>query len=175
MHIISKEIEGDFGHRVWTQNLDEEFACTTSCKCKALHGHRFKIVPEIYNEDGLQPDGMVTDFNHFAKFKNWVDTFMDHKMLMDAEDPALCRFFPRVYLSKEIVSKYEAAKYNSINTTADDREIYDGLVIVEFVPTAENICKWLAVHILPKFLPKGIKVKSLTFYETPKSFARWEN
>lgn len=176
MYIISKEIEGDFGHRVWTQNLDEEFAMTSSCKCKALHGHRFKIVPELYNEEGLRADGMVTDFSHLAKFKNWVDDVMDHKMLLDLKDPALYILFPKL---QQIVMRpvtYLKAPFdpNEMDHLAEI-EVYEGLTIVDFVPTAENLCKWLAVNILPNFLPKGVRVKALTFYETPKSFARWEN
>lgn len=174
MYIISKEIEGDFGHRVWTQNLDEEFACTTSCKCKALHGHRFKIVPELYNENGLQPDGMVTDFSHLAAFKKWVDTYMDHKMLLDNMDPALYTFFPKIKVIGNNPAKFEKAECIELGTL-EEQEVYEGLTIVYFVPTAENLCRWLAVNILPMFLPKGVRVKSLTFYETPKSFARWEN
>ena len=182
MHIISKEIEGDFGHRVWTQNLDEEFACTTSCKCKALHGHRFKIVPELYNEDGLQADGMVTDFSHLAAFKKWVDAVMDHKLLMDINDPALYTLFPKVIVSSDAnrndstkYRKYELPDMVDGNAPLHELELYQGLTIVHFVPTAENLCKWLAINMLPQFLPKGVRVKSLTFYETPKSFARWEN
>ena len=176
MHIISKEIEGDFGHRVWTQNLDENFACTSSCKCKALHGHRFKIVPELYNEDGLQADGMVTDFSHLAAFKKWVDDIMDHKMLLDLRDPALYILFPKLINDISGTGTFQKAPYdpNELHGLAEV-ELYEGLTIVHFVPTAENLCRWLAVNILPLFLPKGVSVKSLTFYETPKSFARWEN
>lgn len=177
MFIISKEIEGDFGHRVWTQNLDEKFACTTSCKCKALHGHRFKIVPELYNEDGLQADGMVTDFSHLAAFKKWVDEVMDHKLLMDVNDPVFSKMFPKaIFEVGEFKYKsYLQMKHFLTSLTKEEKEIYEGLTIINFVPTAENLCKWLAVNILPTFLPKGIRVKALTFYETPKSFARWEN
>ena len=182
MYIISKEIEGDFGHRVWTQNLEEEFACTTPCKCKAVHGHRFKIVPELYNENGLQADGMVTDFNHLALFKKLIDDIMDHKLLMDINDPAIGLMFPKVtYPLSALMGQalletgYLNNPPNLGNLSISETEIYEGLTIVDFVPTAENICKWLAIDVLPGFLPKGIKVRSLTFYETPKSFARWEN
>lgn len=183
MHIISKEIEGDFGHRVWTQELQEEFACTTSCKCKSLHGHRFKIVPEIASDMGLV-HGMVTDFNHLAKFKNWVDDVMDHKLLMDINDPVLGQMFPKMEypLSALLGQALLETGYLPSPPTIDaaaltdaEKEIYQGLTIVDFVPTAENICKWLAVDVLPRFLPKGIYVTSLTFYETPKSYAKWVN
>lgn len=172
MIVISKEFEGDFGHRVWSQKLDEEFAGTTTCKCKALHGHRFKIVPEIASDLGLQ-HGMVTDFTHFAKFKEWIDLVMDHKLLMDINDPVLKQLFPLLISHKGSKWKYEKAIYDEESCTVDELEIYDGLIIVEFVPTAENIAQWLAVDILPKFLPSHIYVTALTFYETPKSFAKW--
>ncbi len=181
MHIISKEIEGDFGHRVWTQKLEEEFACTTSCKCKAIHGHRFKIVPEIASDKGLE-HGRVTDFSHLAAFKNWVDEVIDHKLLMDIKDPVLGQMFPKMQyplsalLGQGLLETGYLIKPPAIEDLSDsEKEIYEGLTIVDFVPTAENICKWLAVDVLPRFLPKGIYVKNLTFYETPKSYARWEN
>jgi len=177
MYIISKEIEGDFGHRVWTQNLDEEFAWTTFCKCKSLHGHRFKIIPELYNEGGIQEDGMVTDFTHLTAFKVEVDRIMDHKFLMDIKDPLLNTLFPKGRHSSYLLEKngYAQVLIQNPNGSIEEKELYEGLTIVNFVPTAENISKWIAVKLLPKFLPKGIRVKSLTFYETPKSFARWEN
>ena len=70
-HIIYKEFHGCFGHRVWNQNLEEAYADSTSCTCRNLHGHNFKVV--VYLESDKLVNGMVTDFKHLSSFKKWLE------------------------------------------------------------------------------------------------------
>ncbi|MFA7083473.1 MAG: 6-carboxytetrahydropterin synthase, partial [Arcobacteraceae bacterium] len=48
-------------------------------------------------------------------------------------------------------------------------ELYTGYVIVDFVPTSENISAWLLEIIAKKMKPLGVKVSHVEFFETPKS------
>lgn len=50
-----------------------------------------------------------------------------------------------------------------------EKEFYDGFVIVNFVPTSENLCKWLFESVSVKMSNLGIKVAKLDWWETPKS------
>ncbi len=37
--IIDKTFEFCYGHRVWTQKLNGEYAADLKCACRHLHGH----------------------------------------------------------------------------------------------------------------------------------------
>jgi 6-pyruvoyltetrahydropterin/6-carboxytetrahydropterin synthase len=49
-----------------------------------------------------------------------------------------------------------------------EQEIYEGLVLVNFVPTSENLSKWLH-QIIQNKMSHLCKVSQVQFYETPKS------
>ena len=59
----------------------------------------------------------------------------------------------------------EALNYVS----AEEKEFYDGFVIVDFVPTSENLCRWLFNVASQKMANLGVKVSKLDWWETPKS------
>ena len=48
-------------------------------------------------------------------------------------------------------------------------EMYDGYIIVDFVPTSENISTWLLEIIAKKMSRLGVEVSHVEFLETPKS------
>ena len=48
-------------------------------------------------------------------------------------------------------------------------EMYQGFIIVNFVPTSENISAWLLKIVNKKMKKLNIKVSHIEFYETPKS------
>lgn len=50
-----------------------------------------------------------------------------------------------------------------------EKEFYDGFVIVDFVPTSENLCRWLFNVANQKMANLGVKVAKLDWWETPKS------
>lgn len=58
--------------------------------------------------------------------------------------------------------------------SSDDKEIYDSFVIVDFVPTSENLCKWLFDIAQEKMDELGVTVSKLEFYETPKSRSSYQ-
>lgn len=171
---ITKSFEFDYGHRVWTQNLQKDFSCDTELKCRFLHGHR-GVVKVTLSKNKLDEAGMVTDFKHLNWFKKFIDEAIDHKMIMDSHDPALYLLFP---LIKHINLIEKSEGYRVVVTEGDTllQEIYGGLVIVDFVPTSENLSQWLQKLILKKMqsLDPQIQVE-VSFFETPSSCSHYTN
>jgi len=118
-------------------------------KCAHLHGHNYRIhfkcvamppkaqqnqrnfigmqrKPTQQNFDGLDQLGRVVDFSVVkATLCEWVEQNWDHKFLIWAQDPgrdALMALDP------------------------------DGVVIVDFNPTAENMARFLVEYVGPQLL-----------------------
>ena len=47
--------------------------------------------------------------------------------------------------------------------------MYEGFIVVDFVPTSENLSAWLLNIIQEKMSQINIKVSHVEFLETPKS------
>lgn len=180
---ITKEFGFDYGHRVWTQKLNGNFSLDVTCACKHLHGHRGKLLVSLTAHD-LNDQGMITDFKHLNFVKKFVDDVIDHKMILDLNDPALLALFPLATKQNLQDHKwYKTVKFNGTFLSAVRKkyktqdtneleaitEVYDGLVLVDFVPTSENLSKWLFEYINEKIQPLGVWVDKITLYETPKS------
>ena len=186
--VISKEFSFDYGHRVWTQQPDVELSCGHQSVCRHIHGHRGTVIVNLCG-DKLNAQGMVTDFVNLNWFKKFLDVALDHKMIIDVQDPALLDFFPLVdggmlpyFLDVDFI---EAADNNYKTTPLTSfwfvdervymdkpdyiREIYEGLVIVDFVPTSENLSKWLLGIVQKKMDALNVEVSHIEFFETPKS------
>ncbi len=172
---ISKAFEFDYGHRVWTQQLQKDFSIDTSCACKHYHGHRGKIIVYLESEE-LNRQGMITDFKHLNWFKKWIDEVLDHKFIMDRNDPVYPyeMFFFQGFDENELLLSYPEGYY-IINPKAYEsldlglKEKYEGMVFVDFVPTSENLSKWVFGIVSDKMKQLGITVSKIEFYETPKS------
>jgi 6-pyruvoyltetrahydropterin/6-carboxytetrahydropterin synthase len=179
MHRIGKEFGFDYGHRVWTQELNSEYSLDSRCVCRHLHGHRGMVI--VFLEGDPQPNGMVTDFKHLNWFKKFLDDVLDHKMILDISDPALSHFFPLIgnspnidelKLTMNVVGEHRYwTPMLSAYSNQDEhvQEIYEGLVIVNFVPTSENLSKWLFEIAENKMAKINVKVGGIQFFETPKS------
>ena len=120
---------------------------------------------------------MVTDFKHLGWFKKWLDDTLDHKFIMDMNDPLL----PFEVMEKEHSVKFlHNPTYNYHRLTGLShlpqalQEKYEGMVFVDFVPTSENLCMWLHGIIQAKMGQIGIEVSRVQFFETPKSQANYE-
>ena len=48
-------------------------------------------------------------------------------------------------------------------------EMYEEFIIVDFVPTSENISAWLLQIVQKKMMEINITVSRIEFFETPKS------
>ncbi len=116
-------------------------------KCSNIHGHRWRVVVEIFSDklsDDKQTRGMVVDFDTLKEdIKQEVDYF-DHSLII--EEGTL----------KE--KTYEALKEEGIR-----------LVELNFRTTAENFSK----YFYDRFEKKGYNVKRVSVYETPNNCATY--
>lgn len=167
---ISKEFDFCYGHRVWSQTLNTDFSLDGCLKCRHLHGHQGKIL--VYLQADKLKDGMVTDFKHLNWFKAFIDNVLDHKFILDINDPLFDTLLPKV--KKEELIKHKQGYYlvNLENFTKEEihiKELYEGYVLVDFVPTSENLSAWFLSIVQEKMTDLGIKVSHIEFLETPKS------
>lgn len=167
---ISKEFDFCYGHRVWSQTLNTEFSLDGCLKCRHLHGHQGKIL--VYLEAEELKDGMVTDFKHLNWFKAFLDDVLDHKFILDINDPLYSKLLSDV--KKDELIKFDEGYYLVDLTKFKDEEtylteLYEGYVLVDFVPTSENLSAWFLKIVQNKMDKLGVKVSHVEFLETPKS------
>lgn len=168
---IGKQFDFCYGHRVWSQNLNSEFALDSCLKCRNLHGHQGTIL--IFLESNSLKEGMVTDFKHLNWFKKWLDDTLDHKFIMDINDPLKSTIFPLAIKEGALIEMDYGVKIINpelySNYSKEVIEMYEGIVFVEFVPTSENLSKWMYDIVVEKMQPLGVTVSGIQFFETPKS------
>ena len=140
---ISKEFDFCYGHRVWSQTLNTKFSLDGCLKCRHLHGHQGKIL--VYLEASELKDGMVTDFKHLNWFKAFIDDVLDHKFIIDINDPLFETIIPNVK-KEELISFEDGYKLVDLTKFKDEQnhliELLEGYVVVDFVPTSENLSAW---------------------------------
>jgi len=168
---ISKEFDFCYGHRVWSQELNPDFSLDSCLVCRHLHGHQGKII--IHLEANELKNGMVTDFKHLNWFKKFLDNTLDHKFIIDINDPLYETLLPHYKNRDNLINHKEGYKTFDLNIIKDEEiyihEMYEGFVIVDFVPTSENLSAWLLKIVQEKMNELSIKVSHLEFLETPKS------
>jgi len=198
MFMITKKFDYCYGHRVHTQTLNSELACTSQCKCRHLHGHQGEVIVKL-GANKLK-DGMVTDFHHLNWFKQWLDKYFDHKMILDVEDPYLYlmlenRFsfpsfsFPNLpewdrkdydaysFLTPNYIEVEESLVEGSpVSEKLALSEVLEGLIVVNFIPTSENFAKFFSSVVALKLEEElseedqqRIWVVAVEFKETPKT------
>lgn len=184
--VIDKQFSFCYGHRVWSQKLEHEFCeyGDYACKCRHLHGHEGLV--HVFLEGETLDRGMVTDFKHLGWLKNFLDTYMDHRFIIDTKDPMFGQLVDGVWKDlsgntsikfKDVVvpgTDFVAGKVldlSSVESLAStpDYEVLEGYFIVNFVPTSENLSKWVYDVANAKMQKLGIKVSQVDWYETPKS------
>lgn len=204
-HIIDKSFSFCYGHRVHNQRLDTKFTESgDNClACRHLHGHE-GIIKVFLEEEvpgiNVAKTGMVTDFKHLGWFKSFIDDVLDHKMILDIKDPIHAEqsiwlldddenidmgllhkmpggyWIPNLTFIQEQLQKWEWVKTPEGKAKADAIiEKYEGYILVDFVPTSENISAWLLSVVQNKIKAlDGVKVTAVEYWETPKSHCRVE-
>lgn len=177
MYLIDKAFEFCYGHRVWTQTLDGRFSDNLKCACRHLHGHEGRA--HVFLEGPyLNAHGMVTDFRHLEWLKKWLNEFVDHQFIIDRNDPLFPILFPiekctmhPANVEGENGESILAGWLLSYSDKLDNhmQELFEGVLVVDFPPTSEHLCKWLHDLVTFKMKPLGVKVKRVDWYETPKS------
>ena len=173
MYEIAKQFDFCYGHRVWSQELKEGFATDTCLACRHLHGHQGKII--IYLQAETLDKGMVTDFKHLGWFKKWLDDTLDHKFIMDIKDPLMEHEVPikdnARFTYNDGFDYYRLQGLSHLPQALQEK--YEGMVFVKFVPTSENLCRWIYQIVQAKMGQIGVIVSRVQFYETPKSQANY--
>lgn len=174
---ISKEFDFCYGHRVWSQELNPDFSLDPCLSCRHLHGHQGKVIVHLESRE-LQR-GMVTDFAHLNWFKRFIDEVLDHRFIIDIDDPLFPTLLPHFADKSALVwmeEGYARVDFERIKGESSPiLELYESFVVVRFVPTSESIASWLLELLRSRIQPLGVKVSSVEFLETPKSRARVYN
>ena len=172
--VIDKTLDFCYGHRVHTQTLNGEYAADLKCACRHLHGHEGKI--QIYlTGNGLDPTGMVTDFRHLEWLKKWINTYVDHQFILDRNDPLYNQIIgnQRELLPVSIPDTQLIAGHHlnleDLAVDSAEYEYFEGFMIVDFVPTSENLSKWMASIVNEKMKKLGVWVDHIDWWETPRS------
>lgn len=209
MWTIDKQFSFCYGHRVWVQKLEHDFCAEgdTATKCRHLHGHE-GLVHVFLEADDLNPQAMVTDFKHLGWLKNFIDDNLDHKFVLDLNDPLASdmlggeivsadRFESGSYELTDKVVPYALDRYNGERLTVHNvrvpgtdliagmrfdvsemeegpiKEKYQGYFLVTFIPTSENLSRWLWDCVNAKMQNLCVKTSRIDWFETPKSRASY--
>lgn len=174
-HVIDKTFEFCYGHRVHTQKLNGEYAADLKCACRHLHGHEGKMQVFLKSPSGtLDQTGMVTDFRHLEWLKKWINEYIDHQFMLDANDP----LYSQLIGARKLIPVYipETTKYagsildlSDLEPNTPEYEYYEGFFIVNFVPTSENLSSWMAELVEAKMFRLNVTVDRIDWWETPKS------
>lgn len=179
---IDKEFHFEMGHRVWAQELNRpDLSIETSCACKHLHGHSY-VVKVFLGADSLDQSAMVTDFKNLNFMKEFVDNVLDHKFMIDVNDPN----FEIITGVKDIYA-HPGDEHNFSNfvnlgelvssmPVVPDEKLQlhlNSFVLVDFVPTSENICKYLKQYAQER-IGDFATVTAVELWETKKSHCRYE-
>ena len=175
-HVIDKTFEFAYGHRVWTQQLNGEYAADLKCACRHLHGHEGKLQVYLKSPSGeLDPTGMVTDFRHLEWLKKWINEYIDHQFIIDRNDPLFKQLIngDKMLTAVPVPGTDVYAGYTvdltGIDPNTPEYEYYEGFFIVNFVPTSENLSSWMADLVEAKMSKLGVTVDHIDWWETPKS------
>lgn len=204
---IDKQFSFCYGHRVWSQLLKHDYCESgdTKAKCRHLHGHEGLV--HVFLEGEQLERGMVTDFKHLGWLKNFIDTYIDHKFIIDYNDPRFeslviaphmeltksagiqftdywgvdpAQTFTAICASPIYVSGTNHVAAYELNLDFAHKEkslaVYEqleGYTIVDFVPTSENLSKWLFYIVKAKMDLINVVTKRIDWFETPKSRASY--
>jgi 6-pyruvoyltetrahydropterin/6-carboxytetrahydropterin synthase len=171
--VIDKTFEFCYGHRVHTQVLNGKYAADLKAACRHLHGHEGKM-QVFLTADGLDKTGMVTDFRHLEWLKKWINEYIDHQFIIDQADPLYTqmigtqKLIPVFVPDTEHIAGYKI-DLKDIQSNTSEYEYSEGFLIVNFVPTSENLSQWMAEIVEAKMKSLNVTVKQIDWWETPKS------
>lgn len=173
--VIDKTFECCYGHRVWTQTLNGEYSDNLKCACRHRHGHEGKIQVFLTGQN-LDNTGMITDFRHLEWLKKFINTYIDHRFIVDINDPALGeligvdkKFIPVTLPGHTDYQVGYTIDLTGVDINSTRYELDEGVLVVNFVPTSENLSKWLADFADFKMKNLNVAVSRVDWWETPKS------
>jgi len=135
MFKIKNKIEFDSAH----------YLCGYNGKCANIHGHRYKLIVSICSSE-LQKEGhsrgMVEDFSRIKEVLKEIETFFDHKLLIEDNE------------NGRRAAKALASLENEFS-----------IVMLPFRPTCEEMSR----HIFNMLKSKGLNVSEVELFETPNN------
>ena len=191
---ITKKINFVAGHRVHSQNLPKSLGPN---KCRFLHGHEYML--ELFITSDLDESGMVLDFTFFNYLNDFIQRFIDHRFILDINDPlfdsitgvtskkiAKCLVYYTITVIDGKIELVSTDKENSLFSKFNRYSLFNNcykefsdehkqsFIIVDFVPTAENLCNWF-VKIFDRMktiglIPTKIQLSKIRLYETQKAY-----
>ena len=125
---------------------------------------------------GLDPTGMVTDFRHLEWLKKFINEMIDHQFIIDRNDPLYDKIVgnDKQLIPVTLPGRQEYVVGNILNLEnitpgTPDYEYYEGIFVVDFVPTSENLSRWMADLVDFKMKELNVAVTQIDWWETPKS------
>lgn len=106
--------------------------------------------------------------------KKWINENIDHQFVIDSHDP----LYQSIVGSPSLVPVYVPetdyiAGYkidlSDLTPNTPEYEYQEGFLIVDFVPTSENLSEWMAKIVDSKMYKLDVKVHHIDWWETPKS------
>ena len=122
-------------------------------KCHNIHGHRYRaeicMEGKLVDIEGISEEGMVIDFGDIKKIAmEHIHDVLDHGFMVWKKDKEVMKFFEDNPEQKHI--------------------------IVDFVPTSENIAAWIFKELDGRFVDKfktDLRLCWVELWETPTSVA----
>jgi len=143
---IRRWVETDTGHRVPNHKS----------KCRHMHGHRYRweaeIEGDVVTQSGVSEEGMLIDFSDVSSIlAEHIHDVVDHAFVVyEGDEECLAAL----------------AQMGDAHRT----------VVVDFIPTAENLAKWAFEQVEP-FMKTAygnrLRLVAMHVRETPKSWASW--
>jgi 6-pyruvoyltetrahydropterin/6-carboxytetrahydropterin synthase len=125
--------------------------------------------------DKLDNTGMVTDFRHLEWLKQWINEYVDHRFIVDRNDPLYenliggsRKLVPIKVPGTDYIACYQL-DLSDLKDNTPEFEYYEGFTVVDFVPTSEKLSEWMSAVVDAKMKLLGVTVHRIDWWETPKS------
>jgi 6-pyruvoyltetrahydropterin/6-carboxytetrahydropterin synthase len=122
-------------------------------KCRNPHGHRYRlrvtIAGDLVSIPGASSEGMLADFGDLKIWMMYnVHDILDHGFVVYDRDLAML---------------------TSLDTDSSWK-----VIVVPFIPTAENLAKWCWDQLKKDIEAMGFKMELVELWETPTSLATYK-
>lgn len=196
---IDKSFSFCYSHRVFVQEINTKLTehGHNKAKCRMIHGHEGMVQVFLEGEQ-LNEQAMVFDFVNMGFIKNFLDEVLDHRFIISRDDPQFAHIvgatipesdnftslttrnplksnaahtldvYPVVVPDTDFITGYNI---DVEDLRGSEREIFESFFIVDFIPTSENLAKWLYDLVQQRLEPFGVQVSKISWNETPKSRA----
>jgi len=180
MFKLSKSFDFCYGHRVFSQDVNGDYAENDECPCHRQHGHAGNVTVHMETEV-LDHRGFVIDFKELGFVKMFFNNYIDHRFILSTQDPNF-----RIILglgpdddippmTKDVLMLDEVAghMFDLTGYTEDYQTHLSSFIVVDFNPTSEELAKWiykLVSNVISRS-PFECKVEKVVWSETPKTQA----